>query len=152
MISATAPLLSSFAVACAVLWMPGASAATGTEHQIDCPLELPQEAVRIIQPPSDWAPFVRTGVRLSSAEPMFGPASEKGYLKPTSTKVLRGKSVDIWRELGGPMPSGKWIACNYGDHNEFILSKRIDDNTSECTVANSKDKQGRVVVDVRCAW
>jgi len=83
---------------------------------------------------------------------MFGPASEKGYLKPTSTKVLRGKSVDIWRELGGPMPSGKWIACNYGDHNEFILSKRIDDNTSECTVANSKDKQGRVVVDVRCAW
>lgn len=124
------------------------TASAGTPRTIQCPAEIPQGSVAVTNPPAGWTSYARTGLRLSSAEPMFGPPSEKGFLKPSSSTATR----DVWKELEGAAEGGKWIACRYGERGEVILSKRIDDNVSACTVVANKDKQGVNHPLVTCVW
>ncbi|WP_143068088.1 STY0301 family protein [Duganella sp. CF517] len=124
------------------------TASAGTTHVIECPTEIPQTSLAIENPPAGWTPFARTGLRLSSAEPMFGPPSEKGFLKPSSSTATR----DVWNELKGVIEGGKWIACRYGERGEVILSKRIADATSACTVVANRGKQGVNHPEVTCVW
>lgn len=124
------------------------TASAGTPHKIECPAEIPQDSVSVANPPAGWTPYVRTGLRLSAAEPMFGPPSEKGFLKPSSSTAKR----DVWNELEGIVEGGKWIACRYGERGEVILSKRISDSVSACTVVAKKDKLGVNHPEVTCVW
>jgi len=128
------------------------SASIGAEHRIECPPSLPQESVQIVQPPAGWTSFVRTSVRLNSAGLMFGPPSEMAISKPDRVESLPGKGIERWTGLDGAVPGGKWMACNYGRYNELIMSKRIDDNTSECSVTYTKAKHGDDHVDIVCKW
>jgi len=45
------------------------------------------------------------------------------------------------------------MACYYGDngYNEAILSQRLDDNTTECSVTYSKVRHGKTI-DISCKW
>lgn len=124
------------------------AASADTPHRIECPAEIPQDSVSIINPPAGWTPYARTSLRLSSAEPMFGPPSEKGFIKPTSSTA----SLDVWDELEGTVDGGKWIACRYGERGEVLLSKRIADSTSACTVISKRDKHGLNHPEVACIW
>ncbi len=142
--------VSSLAIGLACMGCMSVSA--GAEHRIECPPALPQESVQIVHPPAGWTSFVRTGLRLNSAGLMFGPPSEMAVSKPDLLESLPGKGVEKWTGLDGPVPGGKWMACNYGRYNELILSKRIDDNTSECSVTYTKTRQGDDHVDIICKW
>jgi hypothetical protein len=124
------------------------TASAATQHLIECPPEIAPDSVAITHPPAGWTPFARTGLRLSYAEPMFGPPAGKGFLKPSRSTA----SHDIWEELEGTIEGGKWIACRYGERGEVILSKRIADNTSACTVVSKKDKQGVRRPEISCIW
>ncbi|MYN10438.1 STY0301 family protein [Pseudoduganella aquatica] len=123
-------------------------ASAATQHLIECPPEIPQDSVSITNPPTGWTPFARTSLRLSYAEPMFGPPAAKGFLKPSRSTA----SGDVWEELEGMIEGGKWIACRYGERGEVILAKRIADNTLACTVVSKKDKQGVKRLEISCIW
>lgn len=139
---------SHFRFAVALSTAAGITASAGTPHRIECPAEIPQGSVAIVNPPAGWTPYARTSLHLSSAEPMFGPPSEKGFLKPGSSTATR----DVWSGLEGSIEGGKWIACRYGERGEVILSKRIADSASACTVVANRDKQGVNHPEVTCVW
>ena len=137
-----------FRIAVALCAAATLDATAGTSHTIECPAEIPQASVAVVNPPAGWTPYARAGLRLSSAEPMFGPPAEKGFLKPSSSTAAR----DVWNELEGVIEGGKWIACRYGERGEVILSKRIADSASTCTVIANRDKQGVNHPEVTCVW
>lgn len=130
--------------------MAGSHAA---EQRIDCPAKLEATALQVVRPPEGWTAFVPAGLWLHSAGPMTGPPSDMAILKENSV-ITRGnkKTVKwVWDEIGEPPETGgKWMACHYGDANDVILSRKIDDNSSACTVTYTKNRYGRNELDVRC--
>jgi hypothetical protein len=122
-----------------------------TEHSIECPVELPEASISIFNPPLGWVPAIRSKLRLRSAEPMVGPPSEKGFLKPSSSKSNSNGGIDKWTELDGNVEGGKWIACSYGGDNEIILARQIDQKTTECSVEYRRE-QGNYAIAVKCKW
>ncbi|MBC7456629.1 MAG: hypothetical protein H7335_23570 [Massilia sp.] len=64
-------------------------------------------------------------------------------------KRIGKKTVTKW-DMSGTFAAGKWMACNYGYSNDFILSKKIDEKTSACTVTNTEQTSGKVDIDIRC--
>jgi hypothetical protein len=130
--------------------MGGARAA---EQRIECPAKLEAAALQVVQPPAGWTALVPAGLWLRSAGPMTGPPSEMAILKENAVVTRGGKQIAkwTWDEIGEPPESGgKWMACNYGGGNDVILSRKIDDNSSECTVTYTKNQYGRNELDVRC--
>lgn len=130
------------------------AASRATEHRIECPLKLQSEFLQVVQPPAGWTAFVPTALWLHSAGPMDGPPAVMAILKENFYAKRGGKITTkwVWASRGETYPDGKWMACNYGDANDVILSKRIDDNTSECTVITTKNEYGRNEVDIHCKW
>lgn len=125
------------------------------DHRIECPAKLPAESLKVIDAPSGWTAFSDNAMWLHSAAPMNGPPSRKGTLQDVSTTVKGAKRISryVWDERGeSPDSEGKWIACKYGETNNVVLSKRIDDNASQCTVTYTKNPQGRSDVDIHCDW
>jgi hypothetical protein len=118
--------------------------------KIACPLELSANAVTVSAPPLGWVPAVRAALRLSSAEPMVGPPSERGFLKPSFSKSTKNGGIDKWTELDGAVEGGKWIACSYGGNREVILARQIDDKIKECTVEYRRETGGVFVVTIDC--
>ena len=54
-------------------------------------------------------------------------------------------------DLRGPFPEGKWLQCSYGMLNEVVLSRRLDDRVTTCTIKGKKgDKAGLNVFSVDC--
>lgn len=49
-------------------------------------------------------------------------------------------------------PEGKWLSCDYGDGNDVMIGRRIDDDTYECTVKYVKNRLGYNDFDIRCKW
>lgn len=119
-------------------------------RKIECPIELPATAVTVSDPPHGWVPAVRSAFRLSSAEPMVGLPSEKGFLKPSFSKSTKNGGIDKWTELDGEVEGGKWIACSYGGNREIILARQIDEKTKECTVEYRREKGGVYAVTIAC--
>lgn len=104
--------------------------ALGAEQRVDCPAKLEAAALQVVQPPAGWTAFMPAGLWLHSAGPMSGPPSEMAILKENSVVARGGKQIAkwVWDEIGEALESGgKWMACNYGDGNDAILSRKIDD-------------------------
>lgn len=40
--------------------------------------------------------------------------------------------------LEGDFPRGKWLECGYGTYNQIVLSQRLPDTTTRCTVTYRK--------------
>jgi hypothetical protein len=78
---------------------------------------------------------------------MFGPPSRMAISKPDSGS----RNVVRWTGLR-PEPAGLWMACLYGDkgREDVILSRRLNDETKECTVAYTNGVKNRTVLDIRC--
>ena len=146
--------MESRRIVTALLLVLTVSIVRATEHRIECPVKLDSDSVQVSSPPGDWSTFVSSGFWLHAVAPMDGPPSIRGFLQEDSNSQVNGKKVMKWT-LGrgdGSYPDGKWLACFYGESNEVILSKRIDDHASECTVTYAKNKLGRNDIDVRCSW
>ncbi|UTY58177.1 STY0301 family protein [Massilia sp. erpn] len=138
----TKPTIFVFAIWAAGLCHANAS----TSHKIECPPEISAAALTV-NAPEGWFAYAQEGIRLRSAEPMLGPPEEKAFLKPSGTKFTKGGSIDSWMELGGPAPDGKWIACRYGERGEIVLSQRLHDNTTACTISSLKGR-----LKINCTW
>lgn len=124
--------------------------AQAEEYHIVCPLSIEANALQVVRTPASWTSAVQGPFWLHSAGPMDGPPSDMAVLKEdTASKRIGKKTITKW-DMSGAFASGKWMACNYGYTNDLILSKKLDDRTSECTVTTLEQKSGRVDIDIRC--
>ncbi|MES2149472.1 MAG: STY0301 family protein [Pseudomonadota bacterium] len=120
-------------------------------HSIKCPLKVSADSIQVAKPPTGWTPFVATEFWLHSAGPMDGPPADLAVLMGEEpTKRSDRKAVTKWN-LSGVFSGAKWIACNYGQGNEVILSQRINDTTKECIVTSSEHEFGRVSIEITCS-
>lgn len=115
------------------------------EQQVECPKDIPREAVQVVRAPAGWKSFVpfeyTQGVPLTDAGVMYGPPSVMAISKPN------GGSGSTVRWIGLRAPAdGIWMACFYGDadRRDFIMSRRLDDTTTECSVTHGKR------LEIRC--
>lgn len=120
------------------------------EYRVACPLSIESEAVQVIKVPSEWASAAQGPFWLHSAGPMDGPPSDLAVLKEAAKTQRIGKATVTRWDLSGTFASGKWMACNYGYSNEFILSRKLDPQTSECIVSSTARDTGKVEIDIRC--
>jgi hypothetical protein len=122
------------------------------EQRVECPAEIPQEALPLAKAPAGWTASTRGSLLLHAVDLTYGPPAEMAFLKPQVVTTKGKTSVYKWPELKVTSATGSvWVACSYGRSDHTILGKRLDDNVSECTAADSEDTQGRFVIVVRCA-
>lgn len=136
-----------------ILWLAIAcNSSLAAEQHIDCPPEIKRDTIQITRAPAGWTPFYlkefEPGLPLNSAGLMWGPPSSLAMSKPSWSRKVGGKHVVGWSELGGQGSGEKWLACYYGDHgqNDAILSQRIDDGVTECTVTYTKKREARITI------
>lgn len=144
-------ILKHHPFALAAAWL-ACTVSTAAEYKVDCPSSLPSESVQLSPTPKGWTPFVPFALPLHSVGVMYGPPARMAILKPDESKRSRGKTITTWTGLKSEPSEGTWITCDYGLGNEVMLSKRIDDRTTACTVTYTKDSQGGDVIDARCSW
>jgi hypothetical protein len=128
-----------------------AAPSSGVEQRIDCPAEIPQQSLSPPKSPQGWTSSTRGGLMLHAVDLSYGPPSDMAFLKP-EVVAGRGKKFHYkWTELQADGAAGSiWVACSYGRSDNVILGRRLDDKTSECTAADTQDKQGRYVIEVSC--
>ena len=122
--------------------------AAGAEQQIDCPLTLDASSFHMTETSMEWTPFVPAFLPVRSASVNAGPAARAGQAPSLST-TKGNRFVQTWN-FEGSYPAGKWISCGYGRANQVLLSKRLDDATSQCVVATLKKPGGAIRLEIRC--
>lgn len=120
------------------------------EYLVSCPLSIESDAVQVIKAPTEWSFAAQGPFWLHSAGPMDGPPSDLAVLKEAAKTQRIGKATVTRWDLSGTFASGKWMACNYGYSNEFVLSKKLDARTSECIVSSTAKDTGKVEIEIRC--
>lgn len=127
-----------------VLSIPG-SAAT-----VQCPALIPASAIQLSDTPAGWLPYVASPLYLHAAAPMSGPPEMKGDL----AEFKKSRSQKEWSytyAMDGPFPSGKWLQCTYGEGNQLTLSRRLPDETQECSFTYRKGaKAGQHDITILC--
>jgi hypothetical protein len=119
-------------------------------QRVDCPPLLPERSIRLLDTPSGWRTYIAAPLYLHSAAPIDGPPEALGQLRGTATLGGENSWADAY-DLSGRYPEGKWMQCSYGMLNEVSLSKRLDDDTNECTITGRKgDKAGQNVFEIVC--
>ena len=82
--------------------------------------------------------------------PTDGPPERLGQLMGRQVRTGKNAWTDAY-DLRGPFPEGKWLQCSYGMLNEVVLSKRLDDRITACSVKGKKGaKAGQNVFSVEC--
>lgn len=114
--------------------------------QIACSLEIRPPSITV-KGEKGWVPFVPFPLRLYSAG-MSGGAPEtltilRGEPQPakkSTYKTLYGFSTD----------EEKWLDCDYGEAGEISMSRRLDDQFTQCVITILPDLRGqprRIAVD-----
>lgn len=106
-------------------------------QQVSCPLTLPEGSVKVERAPANWVGSTHLA-HLSSAGMMTGHPSRLGYMIPSSAKKTKGGAADIWEFQAG---EEKWFWCGYGS-GVIELAKRMDDNTTRCTITGKEERRG----------
>lgn len=107
---------------------------------VECPTSIAKTSIQLTNTEAGWTPFIASPLYLHAAAPMYGPPELRGELADFSTRP--GKTEWSYTYgLDGEFVEGKWIQCAYGAFNEVTLSKRIDDNTKECTFTYRNGKK-----------
>ena len=147
------PSLRAFALFCAWAILQNTNAATISENQIECPAQIAQESIPPIRAPNGWTSSTRGGLRLHAVDFSYGPPSQMTFLKPEDASN-GGTGKDKWSGLHirPPGNAGIWIGCSYGNSDNIILGKRLDDAVSECTATYTKDKRGTNLINIRCKF
>lgn len=106
----------------------------------ECPLSVAPASIQLVNTPPEWRPFVTAPLYLHAAAPIYGPPEARGDIADFTT---RHGTVE-WSytyKLEGNFSDGKWIQCAYGANNEVTFSKRIADDTQECTFTYRKGRK-----------
>lgn len=123
--------------------------ATAAER-VECPTSINGRSIQLTNPPQGWKPFVPDSLYLHSAAPIDGPPEQLGALAEF-TETRHGKEISYTFRLDSNFPDGKWIKCSYGVNGEITLSKRINDNVTQCTFAYRKGiKAGQHAIKISC--
>jgi hypothetical protein len=116
----------------AIFAVASGGAAAG-EFAIDCPDRLPPSGLRLVDPPQGWQGTVNSPLFLHNAEPTDGPPQDLGRMIGEAGKSRKNAWVTRY-PLTGDFSRGKWFTCDYGSLNEVSLSRRLPNDTKECTV------------------
>ena len=115
-----------------------------------CPHFLPEVAVKVTSPGSEWKPYVSAPLYLHGAEPADGPPERLGMLRGNDPRKTKTGLTQTF-SLEGNYPEGKWLRCDYGSLGEMSLSKRLPDGVKQCTVQTRKGVHaGENHVDIAC--
>lgn len=81
---------------------------------------------------------------------MWGAPATMLVSKPPFIGKVNGVDTEKWSNLASD-PDEKWMACYYGENrrDDAILSQRLPDTATECTVTYGK-KAGDV--GIVCKW
>lgn len=133
-------------------FVPVATSTFAAGQHIACPSEISQPSIRLVGIPSGWATYVASPLYLHSAGMAAAPPGKLADLIGEGTgKPGRDKEWSTTYKFEGEYPDGKWMECGYGEYNQFILSKRLDDETSECRVSYRKgEKAGQNALKITC--
>jgi len=116
---------------------------------VECPRSLPAEAIRLV-PPAGWQFYAESPLYLHSAAPMVTPPEGMGHLVEDAVRKRKGEETFVYR-LDGPLLEGKWIQCAYGEYGQLTLSRRLHDDTQQCSVTYRKgEKAGENRITILC--
>lgn len=117
---------------------------------LECPPSIPKQSVQLVATPSGWVTYVGRPLYLHAAAPMSSPPAELGELVPDAERRIK-TGVMYTYKLDGDFPSGKWLACKYGESNMVTLARPLPADTNECTVEYHKGVHfGQNVIKVTC--
>ena len=121
------------------IFLPVGHAASSFEQ---CPGQIGEREVRLIDGPAGWSGYSPTGLPLLAAGFMAGAPSTKTDLKPDVTEKRGNGLISIWKFDRGFLsePDGLWLSCAYGKNGEITLSKKISAQFVECSVTYSEKK------------
>src|SRR5665647_3450789 len=108
--------------------------ALAADQPAQCPAELAQASVRLIEMPDGWTPYIASPIYLHSAGMASGPPGAFANLRGEATVHKNKNEWSKTFKLDGEHPYGNWIECGYGEYNQIKLSRRIDDRAKECTM------------------
>ncbi|XLZ68826.1 STY0301 family protein [Massilia sp. SR12] len=115
-----------------------------------CPAQISQPSVAITDVADGWRPYIAAPLYLHSVAISDGPPERLGQLKGRQVRSDSNAWTDTY-DLHGPYPEGKWLQCSYGMLNEIVLSRRLDDSITACTIEGKKGgKAGQNVFSVAC--
>lgn len=120
------------------------------DTSLACPEQVSEPSLIVKEVREGWKPFVASPLYLHSVAPTDGPPERLGQLKGQHVSTGRNSWTDTY-ELRGSFPEGKWLQCSYGMLNEIVLSKRLDDSITSCTIKGKRgEKAGQNVFSVTC--
>lgn len=132
-----------------VLAVVVAMAMAPASHAASCPDQI-AEAALAVKVDAGWKTFIAAPLYLHSVSATDGPPERLGHLIAKHEASGRGTWTDTY-DLRGPFPEGKWLQCSYGMLNEVVLSRRLDDSITSCTIKGRKgEKAGQNVFSVLC--
>lgn len=143
------PSIFNLLASAALLSFAGPCNATGAATPT-CPEKISEPSVTLTNVGGGWRTFIASPLYLHSVTPTDGPPERLGQLMGMQVRTAQNGWVDTY-DLSGPFPDGKWLQCSYGMLNEIVLSKRLDDSVTACTIKGMKgDKAGQNVFSVEC--
>lgn len=122
----------SHAMACASMLFLH-QAADAAAQRVECPKELPEASLQLVDTPNGWKPYKSFPLKLNSAAPTAGPPELKADLAEFTTKRTKAARIDTY-DLSPPHPGGVWMKCGYGASNEITLHKQLDNAITQCTI------------------
>lgn len=141
-------LLTKILIGAGVLAAPAIIFAAPPEPQrIVCPVELPDDALRIGATTDGWIPYKSFPLRLNSAAPTRGRPEELADLATFTTVKTKTSRIDTY-PLPLPHPGGIWMKCGYGSLNEITLHKQLDERIRECRITTSNAEPP--TIDIIC--
>jgi hypothetical protein len=106
------------------------------DSKLACPESINGATISTNETTNPWALQTDKQLRLSSAGFMAGPPETKMVLIETTSSQIKTTLTETWKFVG-PYPNGKWLVC-YFEQGLAGLSKRIDDDTTECSIVYQK--------------
>lgn len=143
------PSIFKFA-AIASLLAPVLHCSANSNRQLACPEQISEPSIVLKNVGAGWQSYVAAPLYLHSVAPIDGPPERLGQLMGKQMNTGPNAWIDTY-ELRGSFPEGKWLQCSYGMLNEIVLSKRLDDSITSCTIKGKKgEKAGQNVFSVDC--
>lgn len=135
--------------ACVMSSLTMAQIAFAASEKLECPQQIPASAIQISDS-GGWTARAPKALPLSSAGFNDGSPAAQRALKPFATKNNAGQTQHTWK-FEGEYPEGKWLSCSYVG-GVAILSKKIGDNISECSISYrlSKGKSDSLIA-IKCS-
>jgi hypothetical protein len=106
------------------------------DSKLACPESINGATISANETANPWTLRTDKQLRLTSAGFMAGPPESKLVLIETTSSQTKTTLTENWK-FDGQYPDGKWLIC-YFEQGLAGLSRRIDDNKTECSIVYQK--------------